>query len=425
MSNTQLNEKYVLAGGFKTRYLEGGSADSVPVVLLHDGGFGACAEITWGGVAPLLVKAGYRVVIPDMLGFGGTEKAYFFDRSPVAFRMKHVGDFCAALSIRNAHFVGTSFGGTLLMRALAIKPHPWPIASGCSIAGTGGPWRVPEAMARLAEFDGSVEAISRLVSMIADPDHEGFDCGSYVKERHARSLVPGHYAALSAARLQAPWEQAGPSAQADAYPASLEGCSVPLLLVEALDDPTCQPGWPANIQKVLPSAKAQRIAGRHSPNVDRPKLVADLLLRWLEEVRGLQAQDVTKQFHGKGKALTETVISQLKDAQFKSQGLRTYYEYRDLGITEATEGRFVARVIRPRDGLPISSGWHVHYADFRLLYILKGWLKFHYKERGTFDLHAGDAIFQAPDPHAELEHSEDLEVLEVATPADFATDDMS
>ena len=124
MSTTVLNEKYIIAGGFKTRYLEGGPADGAVVVMLHDGGFGACAETTWRGVAPILVNAGYHVVIPDMLGFGGTDKAYFFDRSPVAFRMKHVSDFCAALSLSAAHFVGTSFGGTLLMRALTARPHP-------------------------------------------------------------------------------------------------------------------------------------------------------------------------------------------------------------------------------------------------------------------------------------------------------------
>ncbi|MGK6310729.1 alpha/beta fold hydrolase [Variovorax sp. DT-64] len=423
MSNTQLIEKYIVAGGFKTRYLEAGTADGVPVVLLHDGGFGACAETSWGGVAPLLVQAGYRVLIPDLLGFGGTDKAYFFDRSPVAFRMKHVSDFCAAISLHRAHFVGTSFGGTLLMRALAMRPYQWPMASACSIAGTGGPWRVPEAMAKLAEFDGSVEAITRLVAMIADPAHEGFDHEAYVKERHARSLVPGHYAALSAARLQASWEQSGPSAQADAYPNSLAGCTVPLLVVEPADDPSCQPGWPSHIQKVLPDAKVEKISGRHSPNIDRPQLVADLLLRWFEQVRESQPQGSAKRLQGQGKALTETIISRLKEAKFESQGLRTYFEYRDLGVTEATDGRFVARVIRPRDGLPISAGWHVHYADFRLLYVLKGWLKFHYKEQGTFELQAGDVIFQAPDPHAELEHSEDLEVLEVASPADFDTAD--
>ncbi|PNG48887.1 MULTISPECIES: alpha/beta fold hydrolase [unclassified Variovorax] len=425
MNQHQLTEKYITAGGFKTRYLEGGSVDGVPVVLLHDGGWGARAETTWGGVAPILLEAGYRLLVPDLLGFGGTEKAYFFDKSPVAFRMKHVADFCAAVGCSSAHFVGTSFGGTLLMRALAAKPCPWPVASACSIAGTGGPWRVPEAMGKLADFDGSVDSIARLVSMIAEPGYPGFDSETYIKERHASALVPGHYAALSAARLQAPWEQSAQSAQADAYPGSLQGCEIPLMLIEPEQDPTCQPGWPSKIKEVLPEAEVQTISGRHSPNVDRPELVARMLLGWLDRVGSRKAEGSVKRLHGQGKALTETIVSLLKDAEFRTLGLRDYFEYRDLGVSEATEGRFVARVVRAHAGLPVTASWHVHYADFRLLYVLKGWLKFHYKDRGTFQLSAGDAIFQAPDPHAELEHSEDVEVLEVASPADFSTDDVS
>ena len=422
MNQYSLSEKYIHAGGFKTRYLEGGTASGLPVVLLHDGGWGASAEATWGSVAPLLVQAGHRVLVPDLLGFGGTDKAYFFDRSPVAFRIQHLADFCAALGLQGAHFVGTSFGGTLLMRALAATPCPWPVASACSIAGTGGPWRVPEAMASLATFDGTVEAMARLVATIADPGYPGFDAQAYVQARHASALVPGHYAALAAPRLQAPWEQDAASPQADAYPGSLQGCEVPLLLIEPEQDPTCQPGWASRIQATVPHAQVLTMPGRHSPNIDRPAAVAGLLLDWLDRVGPRAASGSVRRNAGQGKPLTETIVALAKEAVFTSGGLRNYFEYRDLGVTEATAGRFVARVVRARPGPSPIAGWHVHYADFRLLYVLKGWLRFHYKDRGTFDLHAGDAIFQAPDPHAELEHSTDIEVLEVASPADFATD---
>jgi len=118
---------------------------------------------------------------------------------------------------------------------------------------------------------------------------------------------------------------------------------------------------------------------------------------------------------------TKTIVSLRKDAEFKREGLRSYFEYRDLGVKAISDGRFVARVIRPVPGEAELASWHSHYADFRLLYVLKGWLKFHYKDLGTFKLEAGDAIHQGPDAHMELEHSDDLEVLEVASPADFKT----
>ena len=119
----------------------------------------------------------------------------------------------------------------------------------------------------------------------------------------------------------------------------------------------------------------------------------------------------------------KTVVSFLKEAEFKAQGLRGYFEYRDLNLTAATDGRYVARVIRAIPGKRVDAGWHVHLADFRLLYVLKGWLKFEYGgELGSFTMTAGDAIYQAPEPHAELAHSDDLEVLEVASPASFSTE---
>jgi len=286
MTTDRYSEKWILAGGFNTRYLEAGPENGSPVVLLHDGGFGGSSDMSWSGVIPSLVDAGYRVLAPDMLGFGGTDKAYFFDRSPTEFRAVHVAAFCAALGLSGVHFVGTSFGGTLMMRALTMNPIPWPIASACSIAGTGGPWRVPEAMAKLVDFDGTEVSLGQnVISCIADPDYQGFDFNTYVKERYAQALLPGHFAALTAARLTAPWEAKGPSAQADAYPGSLKDCKVPLLLVAPSEDPTCQPNWPANIQEVMPSVQVATISGRHSPNVDRPDLVVQLLVDWLSRAK--------------------------------------------------------------------------------------------------------------------------------------------
>lgn len=284
MQNNQYSEKWINAGGLNTRYLEAGDENAQPVILLHDGGFGGSADTSWAGVIPDLAKAGFRVLAPDMLGYGGTDKVYFFDRSPTEFRALHIGNFCTALGINNVHFVGTSFGGTLVLRALTMKTTPWPFASACSISGTGGPWRVPEAMAKLGEYDGTIESMDKnLMPIIVDPDYEGFDCGSYLQKRHAQSLIPGHFGALAAARLTAPWENR-PAPAKDTFPASLSGCQVPVLLVEPEDDPSCEPNWGAKIQEVIPTARVEKISGRHTPNVDRPQLVVDTLVNWINQV---------------------------------------------------------------------------------------------------------------------------------------------
>ena len=64
------------------------------------------------------------------------------------------------------------------------------------------------------------------------------------------------------------------------------------------------------------------------------------------------------------------VASHARDAQFE-RGLRSFYEYRDLGIKDATEGRVDAHVIRAAAGKAFSSQPHVHRVSFQLVYVLK------------------------------------------------------
>ena len=66
------------------------------------------------------------------------------------------------------------------------------------------------------------------------------------------------------------------------------------------------------------------------------------------------------------------VASHAKDARFERGGLRSFYEYRDLGIKAATAGRVDAHVIRSAAGEEYSSQPHLHKTDFQLIYVLKG-----------------------------------------------------
>ncbi|HQR10266.1 MAG TPA: cupin domain-containing protein [Casimicrobiaceae bacterium] len=118
------------------------------------------------------------------------------------------------------------------------------------------------------------------------------------------------------------------------------------------------------------------------------------------------------------------VVSHAKGAQFE-RGLRSFYEYRDLGIKAATEGRVDAHVIRAAAGKEFSSQPHLHRTTFQLVYILKGWIEFEYEGQGVVRLEAGSCVHQPPDiRHRELGHSPDLEMLEVVMPAGFATEEV-
>jgi quercetin dioxygenase-like cupin family protein len=114
-----------------------------------------------------------------------------------------------------------------------------------------------------------------------------------------------------------------------------------------------------------------------------------------------------------------------RDATFE-RGLRSYYEYRDLGIAQATNGRVVAHVIRAAAGQQFSGQPHIHKTSFQLVYVLKGWIEFEYEGHGRVRLEAGSCVHQPPSiRHRELGHSADIEMLEVVLPANFGTEEVA
>jgi mannose-6-phosphate isomerase-like protein (cupin superfamily) len=115
-------------------------------------------------------------------------------------------------------------------------------------------------------------------------------------------------------------------------------------------------------------------------------------------------------------------VSRARDAVYQT-GLRGFMEYRDLGIAQATHGQYRAHVIRIRKDGPgahdlHTTGLHQHRCDFQMFYVLNGWIKFVYEGQGEQTFHAGDCVLQpAGIVHNELECSDDVEILEVYSPA--------
>lgn len=115
-------------------------------------------------------------------------------------------------------------------------------------------------------------------------------------------------------------------------------------------------------------------------------------------------------------------VSHLRDARFVADGLRPFFEYRDLGIAGATQGQFQAHVIRARPGVKGSAAEHFHELGFQLVYVLKGWIRFTYEGVGEVLLEAGTCVHQPPGiRHTEVDHSDDLELIEIVSPAEFRT----
>ena len=123
---------------------------------------------------------------------------------------------------------------------------------------------------------------------------------------------------------------------------------------------------------------------------------------------------------------TGTQFSHMKatDTPFVSGGLRDFFLYRDLGITQATNGKVIAHLVRASQAPETGTGWHRHEADFQIVIMLKGWARFMYEDKETL-VEAGDCVHQRPGvSHYLFDYSPDMEYLEIVSPADFTSIDV-
>lgn len=116
-----------------------------------------------------------------------------------------------------------------------------------------------------------------------------------------------------------------------------------------------------------------------------------------------------------------TMVRHAAESGF-DRGLRAFFEYRDLGIRDATRGAFGAHVVRAVPGQHADPKWHTHDLAFQMVYVLKGWVRFEYEDIGEVELRPGDCVHQPPRiRHREVAHSDNLELVEITGPAEFAT----
>lgn len=267
--------KYVVTGGFNTRYLEAGDPARPTLILIHDGAFGTTAELCWAGLIADFTHD-YHVLAPELLGWGGTDKVVYFDRSPYAARVPHITSFVRELGIEGADYLGTSFGGSLILRASVAPGNPWSIRRAISIAGSGGPYRLPAGIEALGNYTPSLEAAARLTELIAGST-VGLD--EHIRQRHENSLIPGHWEALMAPRLKNPSVERSPSA--DDYLDRLAKTDVPTLLVEGKRDPLLEDGWAEKLAALSPNITPLTIDAGHEPNIECPAKVVELVRNYL------------------------------------------------------------------------------------------------------------------------------------------------
>lgn len=268
-----IQTKTIDVDGLVTSYLEAGQGD--PVVLLHGGEFGASAELGWEHNICALAEH-YRVLAPDMLGFGGSAKVVDFNDGR-GMRIRHLARFCAEVGLESAHFVGNSMGAINLLVDATSESPLLPMCSMVAICGGGDIQRNPH-VAALYEYDATVEGMRRIVeALFFDPSFPADE--QYVRRRYESSIAPGAWEALAAARFRRPGLPPPPSpSSARAY----SRIAVPVLVVEGEGDKLLPSGWAAQIAAQIPQGHSAVIAGAgHCPQIEQPAAVNALLLQFL------------------------------------------------------------------------------------------------------------------------------------------------
>ncbi|MEN4474429.1 alpha/beta hydrolase [Mycolicibacterium cosmeticum] len=269
--------KTISVDGLVTGYLEAGAGE--PVVLLHGGEFGAGAEIGWEHTIGALARH-YRVLAPDMLGFGASAKVVDFNDGR-GMRIRHIARFCDILGIDRAHFVGNSMGAINLLVDTTSERPVLPVRSLVAICG-GGDIQRNEHTAALYDYDATPEAMRRIVTaLFCDPAYPADE--EYVRRRYESSIAPGAWESLAAARFRRPGlEPPTTPSSKRAY----HRIPVPVLVVEGAGDKLLPPGWAAGIAAQIPDGRSAVVDGAgHCPQIEQPAALNALVLDFLKGVR--------------------------------------------------------------------------------------------------------------------------------------------
>lgn len=103
------HSRFADVDGIRVHYQEAGDKNAPPIILIH--GFLA-STLVWSKVFLKLAEAGYRVIAPDLLGYGYSAKPRAFDYT-IASQARMIAGLLDHLELDRANLVGSSYGGAV------------------------------------------------------------------------------------------------------------------------------------------------------------------------------------------------------------------------------------------------------------------------------------------------------------------------
>jgi haloalkane dehalogenase len=144
---------YVEVMGLRMHYLDEGPADAAPVLLMH-------GEPSWcflyRKMIPIITAAGHRVIAPDLIGFGRSDKPTRTEDYSYKFHVDTVTALITELDLRDATFFGQDWGGLVGLRVIAENPDRF---ARVVVGNTGlptGDHKITDAFMEWREFSRTV-----------------------------------------------------------------------------------------------------------------------------------------------------------------------------------------------------------------------------------------------------------------------------
>lgn len=141
---------YMMIDGLRIHYLDEGPKDAEPIVLFH-------GEPTWSylfrKMIPVFKEAGYRVVVPDMVGFGKSDKFESKYDYSYEHHIEVMKELVERLDLKNATHFGQDWGGLVGLRVVAEMPDRFQqviVSNTGMVAGKGAAAWITRRMVELA-----------------------------------------------------------------------------------------------------------------------------------------------------------------------------------------------------------------------------------------------------------------------------------
>ena len=255
-----------LPGGMHWVYLEGGHGE--PLMLLH--GFGADKD-NFTRVARFFTPH-YRVIVPDLIGFGESAHPQDADYAPTA-QAERVRALAQALGITSVHIGGNSMGGQIALTYAAL--HPTEVRS-LWLLDAAGAWTAPESeLQKIARESGrnplmakSEDDFARVVAFVmSDPPFFPRPMLNVMARERIRNFT-----------LE---ERIFKQIRSDSIEGRITGMAAPALIVWGENDRAINVATADVLHRLLPNSQVVIMPGvGHLPMLERPRQSAEEYVRF-------------------------------------------------------------------------------------------------------------------------------------------------